>query len=146
VEPSSFGFPCADSSFDVVVATSLFTHLLAEAAARYMTEVARVLRPGGRCLTTFFLLCDESRAPGEQGLGGYRFPARVGDAWVADGAQSEAAVAYGEEPLRAFCARVGLNVVEPVLWGAWCGRERFAGYQDTVILERVGEVQRVPRP
>jgi len=136
VEPTNFSFPCADSSVDVVVATSLFTHLLDAAAARYMSEVARVLRPGGRCLATFFLLCDESRALSARGLGGHRFPSRVGDAWVADVARPEAAVAYEEDLLRSFCAQVGLEVVEPVLWGAWCGREGVSDYQDTVILGR----------
>lgn len=53
--PETFTFPCADRSVDVVMATSLFTHLLPAAAARYVAEIARVLKPRGRGVLTFFL-------------------------------------------------------------------------------------------
>src|SRR5687767_15011180 len=45
---SAVRFPDDDASFDFVFATSVFTHLLPDAAARYLAESRRVLRPGGR--------------------------------------------------------------------------------------------------
>lgn len=45
-------FPCGDASIDVVVAASVFTHLLEPDAARYLQEIARVLKPEGRALVT----------------------------------------------------------------------------------------------
>lgn len=45
-------FPCGTASMDVVVAASLFTHLLEADAACYLREIARVLKAGGTALLT----------------------------------------------------------------------------------------------
>lgn len=45
-------FPCPDGTMDVVVASSLFTHLLEDDAAQYLREIARVLRPSGTALVS----------------------------------------------------------------------------------------------
>jgi len=62
VAATEFRFPYEDASFDFVVATSVFTHLLEADATHYVAECARVLAPGGRLFATFFLLTDSSRA------------------------------------------------------------------------------------
>ena len=59
--PETFTFPCADASVDAAVATSLFTHLLPAAAARYVSEIHRVLKPGGRAVLSFFLFEQDAR-------------------------------------------------------------------------------------
>jgi SAM-dependent methyltransferase len=43
-----YRFPYEDATFDFVLATSVFTHLLEADAANYLAECARVLAPGGR--------------------------------------------------------------------------------------------------
>lgn len=48
-------FPVADGSVSLLVAWSVFTHLLEAQAERYLREVARVLRPGGFAVATWFL-------------------------------------------------------------------------------------------
>jgi SAM-dependent methyltransferase len=55
---STYRFPYGDDAFDLVIATSVFTHLLADEAANYLAEAARVLAPGGRLFATWFLLGD----------------------------------------------------------------------------------------
>ena len=45
--------PDADASTDMVVAFSLFTHLLHEETYRYLQECVRVLKPGGRLVFSF---------------------------------------------------------------------------------------------
>lgn len=50
------GWPLEDASFDMVTALSVWTHLREEDALRYMKEVYRVLKPGGKAIITFFLL------------------------------------------------------------------------------------------
>ena len=49
---SSLRFPLEDASQDLVVARSLFTHLLAEEAAHYLKEIARVLSRDGWAIVT----------------------------------------------------------------------------------------------
>lgn len=48
-------FPAADASVSLLIATSVFTHLVESQAVFYLREVGRVLRPGGVAVTTFFL-------------------------------------------------------------------------------------------
>jgi SAM-dependent methyltransferase len=43
-----YALPTADGSVDVVVCSSLFTHLLEPDAVHYLAEIARVLKPGGQ--------------------------------------------------------------------------------------------------
>ncbi len=56
LDPEYVTFPYPNESFSFAFATSLFSHLLEEATRRYLEELARVLRPRGRALLTFFLL------------------------------------------------------------------------------------------
>ncbi len=55
-------FPFAPETFSFIVANSLFTHLLPETATHYINETYRIQKPGGRFLSTWFLL-DETTEP-----------------------------------------------------------------------------------
>ncbi len=53
--PGKARFPCEDGSVDVVVASSVFTHLGPWAVAQhYLDECTRVLKSGGRLYSTWF--------------------------------------------------------------------------------------------
>lgn len=45
--------PFPDAHFDLILATSVFTHLAYETQPAWIRELARVLRPGGSILATF---------------------------------------------------------------------------------------------
>jgi len=53
--PRSAPFPVDDSSVTLLIAWSVFTHLVQEQAEHYLDEVARVLRPDGVMIATWFL-------------------------------------------------------------------------------------------
>ena len=55
-----YRFPFSDSSFDLVTLGSVFTHILPKDVEHYLSEITRVLRGGGRCLISWFLLNEES--------------------------------------------------------------------------------------
>ena len=76
--PTSTASRTTTTSFDFVLATSVFTHLLEADATHYLAECARVLAPGrARCFATFFLLNDdEPRAAIEAGGAGACVPRR----------------------------------------------------------------------
>jgi len=57
---SEYEFPYEDASFDFVLLTSVFTHLLPDEVQNYLSEIERVLAPGERCFASFFLLNEES--------------------------------------------------------------------------------------
>jgi len=54
-KPGMLPFPVADRSFSLVVAWSVFTHLTQRQAEHYLSEVRRILAPGGVFLSTWFL-------------------------------------------------------------------------------------------
>ena len=55
-----FRFPYEEESFDLIFLTSVFTHMQGAEVRHYLDEIRRALRPGGKCLTTCFLLNGES--------------------------------------------------------------------------------------
>lgn len=136
VSPADFRFPYADASFDFVFLTSVFTHMLPGDARRYVSEVARVLAPGGRCLTTWFLRSAETdRLAGEgkallpllHELEGCRVlhPAVPGDA-----------IAIPEELALGAFGEAGLALEPPVRHGRWAGREDGLTFQDVVVARK----------
>ena len=55
----SYVFPFPDGMFDVIFATSVFTHLVPDSARQYLNETARMLKPRmGLALLSFFLLSE----------------------------------------------------------------------------------------
>ena len=59
---SQYRFPYEDDSFDFIIASSVFTHMLPADMTRYFSEMARVLSPGGRAFITYYLLGEQSKA------------------------------------------------------------------------------------
>jgi FkbM family methyltransferase len=51
-----YRFPYDSRSFDCAYAASLFTHLLPDATGNYLRETRRVLKPGAKCVYSFFIL------------------------------------------------------------------------------------------
>ncbi len=131
---AEYRFAFADATFDFVLLTSVFTHLLEPEARRYLAETARVLRPGGRVVATFFLLpaTGDPAPPGAE----LAFAHRLGASWVVDAEQPERAVAYAEPWLREALAAAGLRLEEPVRYGRWGGRADGLSLQDVVVAER----------
>jgi len=53
-----YQFPSSSGWFDFVFLLSVFTHMKPPAIRQYLTEIARVLKPGGHCYATAFLVDD----------------------------------------------------------------------------------------
>jgi SAM-dependent methyltransferase len=124
----AYRFPYGDGAFDLVIATSLFTHLLPAAAEHYLSEAARVLAPGGRLFCTWLLFSTERPAPaGFTSLDAAR-------ALIGDPAVPEAAVAYDEGWLteRLTARRLSRHALAHGTWSGLEGRS----LQDIVVAER----------
>jgi SAM-dependent methyltransferase len=127
-----YRFPHEDASFDFVLATSVFTHLLEADATHYVAECARVLAPGGRLFATFFLLNDTSRALMQEGKAGLRFLDVDERLAILDESLPEEAVAYDDEWVFETLRASGLELagLHP---GSWSGREEYISFQDIVV-------------
>jgi SAM-dependent methyltransferase len=134
VLPEDFVFPWADASFDLAIATSLFTHLLPSAVARYLREIGRTLASSGRLFATFYLLDDRVRGPAREGVTDPSFPIPIDHGLVHDAAVAESAVALETEWVLEALGAAGLSVagVHPGRWQAGAGPY----YQDIVTAVR----------
>lgn len=52
----SYTFPYPDQHFDVIFLVSVFTHMLSDDVAHYIQEISRMLKAGGTCMFTGFLM------------------------------------------------------------------------------------------
>ncbi len=60
LKAEEFTFPYPNNSFDKVFSFSVFTHMQLQEIAHYLKEIERVLKPGGKMLSTFFLYDTEN--------------------------------------------------------------------------------------
>jgi ubiquinone/menaquinone biosynthesis C-methylase UbiE len=130
---TSFRFPIEDGEANLVLAKSVFTHLLAPEASHYLAETCRALKSGSAAVITAFLF--DASAPvlplvhrafpfgDRNGLVRWRLQARP-----------TAAVAYEKSSFERMVQAAGLRVqwMSP---GYFPGGRRLAG-QDTLLLGR----------
>lgn len=123
---SHYRFPLDDSSFDVVVAASVFTHMLEDDCANYAREIERVLKPGGTAAISTFLLTEPVKGQP------HSFHHRVGSAYVQYPDKPTKRVAY---ELSAFRRWFGAEP-QPLL-GRWRGdgAHQISEWQDWVMLQ-----------
>jgi SAM-dependent methyltransferase len=114
-EASEYRFPFEDDSFDLIILTSVFTHLLPEDASNYLREVSRLLKPDGYCYSTWFLLGHDVEVK-------YLVPD-----------VREAQVGYGFRYCVDFLERCGLTLAREPSLGAWRGEGGPIG-QDVLVL------------
>ncbi len=117
---SEYKFPYEDESFDFIFLTSVFTHMLTHDMENYLSEIVRVLRKGGRCFITYFLLNPETRGLMEQKQSRFDFSIKKDDGcYSAYEQSSEVAIAYDETFIRKLYEQNQLSIVEPIYFGTW---------------------------
>jgi SAM-dependent methyltransferase len=129
-------FPYPDDSFDFVFLTSVFTHMIPPDLENYVAEISRVLKTGGRCLTTFFLLNDESQDLIRSGRSSLDFRYKTEGCLTIDINNPESAIAYNEEVVVGLLGKHGLKITQPIHYGSWCKRGRFLSFQDILVATK----------
>jgi SAM-dependent methyltransferase len=129
----SYRFPFREGTFNLLVATSVFTHLLPEDTEHYLGECTRMLEPGGQLLATFYF----ADAPVTSSASGLRLASSWGkNAFVADESDPEAAIGLKPNWLLQQASRLGLELVGSIRWGSWTGRGDGYSGQDVAIFRR----------
>jgi ubiquinone/menaquinone biosynthesis C-methylase UbiE len=139
IKAREFRFPFEDKYFDFVFLTSVFTHMLPSDLENYLSEISRVLKNGGRCMVTFFILNPQSEklvTDGKSTLN-FQFTLQPGCKTTTE-SDPEAAIAYDEEQVRALFNRYGLRIQDPIHFGSWCARDEYLSYQDIVFAVKNG--------
>lgn len=134
---SEYKFNYNNNYFDFAFLTSVFTHMHTQDVARYLSEISRVLKPGGRCLITFFLLNDESLGFIQKGNSTQKLVHQLDEvSFTKDKDVPESAIGFKENYVKDLFKNQGLNIINPIHYGSWCGRENYLSYQDIIIAEK----------
>jgi SAM-dependent methyltransferase len=133
---ANYRLPYADAEFDLVFLCSVFTHMPAAEVANYISEISRVLKPGGRCVMTFFLLNPDTQLCWEQGKSQLDFRYATANGRLLDVENPSKAIALDEASVRAQFRRTNLAVCETT-YGTWSGSpDLIGGLQDCLIAVR----------
>ena len=131
--PETYQLPFEANQFDLIIVTSIFTHLLPAATQRYIAECARVLAPAGRFFGTFFLI--DNGTSSADGFLKFIHP-QHDIALSIDPQLPERAVAYHSDWLLDPFRRSKMRFLPPVRWGGWTGRQPAYSGQDVLIFEK----------
>ncbi|MGP0064333.1 MAG: class I SAM-dependent methyltransferase [Isosphaeraceae bacterium] len=132
---SEYRFPYPNDSFDLVFLSSVFTHMMAPDIRHYLDEIHRVLRPGGRCLTSCFLLNEESTPLVRDGKGQIPLVHPAEECFVKDPELPEDAVGFEESKMLEWIEDRDF-IVNGTYYGSWCDRPKFTSFQDILVFQK----------
>lgn len=128
-------FPVADNSMDIVIANSLFTHLVPEETERYIEETARILKREGRLYASFFVRNSE-REELMKNLEDFSFPHRYENYSLMNEKVKSANVAFDQHFLQGLFEKYGLEITQR-RFGLWAGHSDEAiDFQDVYVLRK----------
>jgi len=129
--PANFRFPYADDSFDISVATSVYTHMQRAEIANYLSETARVTAKGGRLYATCFGLDEASREQMLASKSHFTFQYEGEGTCIESESEPDMAVAIDLEWVFGHLTDCGARDIT-LLSGYWRGKEG-PDFQDIVV-------------
>ena len=135
---AQFTFPYPDDSFDFVILTSVFTHMLPDEVERYLSEIQRIMKKGGTCVATFFILNTQTRDILKSKTD-FHFPHDYGHYALMDDKVKAANVAFDTAFLEKTIAQSRLTISKKID-GFWCLGKRekdVQDFQDVLILKKI---------
>ncbi|MDH6359063.1 class I SAM-dependent methyltransferase [Parabacteroides sp. PF5-9] len=134
-EAKHFVFPYAENSFDCVVLTSVFTHMMPEDVDNYLGQIASVMKKEGKCLATFFLINPEIKERMVAGNTQFNFKHTFEGYSLMDKKVKEANIAFDEEYLQALIRKNGMQI-DSVHYGRWSYSPDALDFQDVMIISK----------
>jgi SAM-dependent methyltransferase len=131
---SLFSVP-ADGKFDAAIVSSVFTHIMPEEIERYISELVRVLKPGGRCFISAFLFDEEAEAEVANRTTVFDFRYPVGPCLTFDREHPEAGIASHKAWLLGLLDRSGFEV-NTIRNGTWRFVRSYEVSQDYVVTTK----------
>ena len=136
ISASEWTFPVDGQTFDIILLKSVFTHMLRNEVLNYLRQIPSLLRTGGKCVATFFLLNDRQRTMADRNR--VKFSPGSDGVAFANPAIPEAIVAFEEADVLEMVARHELRLASPIEHGNWTGDTAALSHQDILILEHIG--------
>ncbi len=132
-EAAQFKFPYNDNTFDIVVLTSVFTHMMPQDVNNYLGEIKRVLKPGGKCFATFFSYNNADSLTNA----GLKFEYDYGYYKLYDNKVKEANIAFEEKYLTEIIQQNNL-IITKAIDGWWKNQldKKNSDFQDIIVIKK----------
>lgn len=127
----SFKFPY-DTKFDIVFLVSVFTHMIAQDMENYVSEISRVTKKGGKILTTYFLLNEQTKKAQNERRADRSFLYAFRNYYASDPFYQVGAIAYEQSYVEELYKRYNLNILH-ILPGWWADAKKSTSVQDIII-------------
>jgi SAM-dependent methyltransferase len=134
-DASNLVFPYESATFDFVFLASVFTHMFDAQVQNYLREISRVLKPGGRCIATYYLLNDQKRAGIAAKQAAFTFSHPYKGSYAEHLDPPEAAVAHEQSRVHELIIAAGLELMQLPHYGAWATSNVHS--QDIVLTHKV---------
>ena len=129
--------PADDAVFDTALLSSLFTHMTELGIRRYLEELCRVVKQGGRVLVSLLLMNDGASSAIARGATLFAFEEPLGEwSWTLDRSQPLDAVAVSEEWFSDAASEHRFEVTR-VEYGTWRENRSWEVQHDWVSLRRL---------
>jgi SAM-dependent methyltransferase len=133
IDSASCTLPGSSGHYDIVMANSVFTHMLPAGVENYLAEMARLVNECGVVFATFFLEPDDPAVCGPiLNAPRYTFATQRDGYRVQHADCDEHVVSYPEHRMRQMFGQAGIRV-KKLLWGSWRGNRDYLDFQDIVI-------------
>lgn len=134
----TFVFPYDSNCFDLVIVLSVFTHMVEEEVEQYMSEISRVLKRGGYCYATFFILNEASQESMTRKNNKFNFRFRKGNYSLISDKVTSANVAYDENYLLNDLFPRNNLTLKSLEYGAWSTNSKgsLINFQDIAVLQK----------
>lgn len=133
-----FVFPYQSDFYDTVFLFSVFTHMQPLEVQNYLNEICRVLKPGGKCLATFFYYTSANEDFISSKNGSFIFPFKKENYRLMSEKVTSANIAFEENKLKEMIVATGLHLTETID-GYWKGAQsesELRDFQDVFILTK----------
>ena len=137
VNSQDYKFPFTDNYFDLIFLVSVFTHMLPPGVENYLSEISRVLKPGGICMITLFLLNDKPERMGYPRMGYLDFKIDHGDYFSINSVTPEDSVAYKEDYFLTLTHKFELKTEKVIRHNSRSIRKDYETSQDLLFLTKV---------
>lgn len=131
---ADFSFPYPSGQFDLIVLTSVFTHMQEPDVQQYIKEIGRVLKKNKYCYCTFFIITTESEEFLRKSKNPF-FRYRFDHYYLHDNSVKDANIAYKYEVIENMLFSSGLKI-KSFHPGWWTGRRKdeCENFQDAMII------------
>lgn len=133
-----FVFPYQSDFYDTVFLFSVFTHMQPMEVQNYLNEICRTLKPGGKCLATFFYYTSANEEFISSKNGEFIFPYQKDNYRLMNEKVPSANIAFEENKLKKMFVSAGLRLSNSID-GYWTGVHsgcELRDFQDVFILTK----------